>query len=86
MKLKEGFILREVAGSCVVLPTGADVDLNGIISLNETGKFLWQRLERETSADELVRALLEEYDVEETVARGSVERFIQKLKGFDFLE
>jgi hypothetical protein len=45
MKLKEGFVLRDVAGSCVVVPTGTDLNFNGMISLNDTGKVLWQRLE-----------------------------------------
>lgn len=85
MKLKEGFTLRDVAGSCVVVPTGADIDLNGMITLNETGKTLWQRLESEAEIDDLVRALLDEYDVEESVARASALRFVEKLKELDFL-
>ena len=40
MKLKDGFILREVAGQTVVLPTGGDLHLNMMITLNETAKFL----------------------------------------------
>ena len=46
MILKEGFLLREIAGEIVVLPTGNDLDLNMMITLNETGKFLWERLEK----------------------------------------
>lgn len=86
MKLKNGFTLREVAGSCVVVPTGADIDLNGMITLNETAKTLWQRLERDAEIDDLVQALLAEYDVEASVARGAAERFVVKLKEFGFLE
>ena len=40
MKLKEGFLLRNIAGQTVVLPAGADLDLNMMITLNETGAFL----------------------------------------------
>ena len=39
MKLKEGFVLREVAGQTVVLPASTDLDLNMMITLNETAKF-----------------------------------------------
>ena len=46
MKLKDGFILRSVAGETVVVPTGDDLDLNMMITLNETGKFLWEHLEK----------------------------------------
>ena len=85
MKLKEGFILREVAGQTVVLPSGDDLDLNMMITLNDTGKFLWQRIEKGAEVAELVAALLEEYDVDEATARAGVERFVDKLKSNGFL-
>ena len=67
MKLKDGFILREVAGQPVVLPVGSELNLNTMITLNETGKFLWERLQSETDEAALVAALLEEYDVDEII-------------------
>lgn len=86
MKLKEGFVLRKVSGQTVVLPTGGDLDLNMMIKLNDTGCFLWERLERGTEIEELVADLLQEYDVEEAAARGYVEQFVQKVKDNGFLE
>ena len=62
MKIKEGFILRKIAGQTVVLPTGGDLDLNMMITLNETGAFLWEHLQEETDEAALVQALLAEYD------------------------
>ncbi len=86
MKLKDGFVLREVAGACVVVPTGADLNLNGMISLNETGKTLWTCLEKETDVDAMVAALLAEYDVDEATARDGVGKFVEKLRAHGFLE
>ena len=80
MKLKDGFILREVAGQTVVLSTGSALDLNTMITLNETGKFLWERLQSETDEAALVAALLGEYEVDEETAKGSVARFVGKLR------
>jgi hypothetical protein len=80
MKLKEGFLLREVAGQTVVLPTGGNLDLDMMITLNETGKFLWERLQEETNVQTLVDALLAEYDVDRPRAEQSVEAFVEKLK------
>ncbi len=80
MKLKDGFILREVAGQIVVLPTGSDLDLNMMITLNDTGKFLWERLQQETDVDALVEALLGEYDVDRETAQKSVQAFVEKLQ------
>ena len=86
MKLKNGFVLREVAGETVVVPVEADLNFNGMITLNEAAKVLWGVLEKETTAEELVDAILAEFDVDRATAQGDVDAFIQKLKGFDFLE
>lgn len=85
MKLKTGFILREVAGQVVVLPTGDELDLNMMITLNDTGKFLWERLENGADKEELVAALLAEYDVDEETAKAGVDRFVEKLNANGFL-
>lgn len=86
MKIKEGFLLRRVAGQDVVLPAGGGLDLGMMITLNETGAFLWERLQTETGEDALVSALLGEYDVDEQTARRSVAAFVEKLRENDFLE
>lgn len=80
MKIKDGYIVREVAGTTVVLPTGDDLDLTKMIKLNDTGKFLWQELQQDTDEDRLVAALLREYCVDEATARAGVQRFVNKLK------
>ena len=85
MKLKQGFILRTVAGETIVLPSGDELDLNMMITLNDTGKFLWERLEVGAEMDELVAGLLAEYDVDEATARAGVERFVAKLNENGFL-
>ena len=85
MKLKAGFVLREVAGQTVVLPTGSELDLNMMISLNDTGKFLWTLLEKEQESEDLVSALLKEYDVDEQTARSAVEAFLEQLNKYEFL-
>lgn len=85
MKLKNGFILREVAGQTVVLPSGKELNLNKMITLNETARVLWQRLETGAETEELVSALLAEYDVEESTAKASVDRFLEKLRANGFL-
>ena len=86
MKLKDGFLLRHVAGQAVVLPMGGTLDLNMMITLNETGAFLWERMANDTDEAALVAALLAEYDVDEATAAKSVAAFVEKLKGHDFLE
>ena len=80
MKIKSGFVLREVAGSFIVVAVGEAVkNFNGIINLNETGAFLWKILESGATKEELIAKLLEEYDVDEKTATEDVSKFINKL-------
>lgn len=84
MKLKNGFLLRDVAGQTVVIPSGDALDLNVMITLNGTAKFLWEKLSAETDEETLVKALRAEYDVDEETAKTCVADFVKKLKDHDF--
>ena len=86
MKLKDGFIMRQVAGETIVIPSGGQMDLNKMITLNETGAFLWKLLETETTQEALVDALLGEYNVDAQTAAKCVAEFVQKLDGYGFLD
>ena len=79
MKIKEGFVLREVAGDIVVIPSGDTLDLNMMITLNETGRFLWERLEQGAEKEDLVQALTQEYDVSAEDAKAHIDGFVAKL-------
>lgn len=86
MKLKEGFVLREIAGECVVVSINSAVNLDGMITLNDTAKTLWRALEGGVEGvDELVEVLMAEYDVDEKMARKAAESFTKKLGELDFL-
>ena len=86
MKIKEGYMLREVAGNSVVVAVGkAVLDFNGLITLNSTGAFLWKLLEEETGPDELLTAMLDAYEIDEVTAQKDIAEFIDKLKGADLI-
>ena len=82
MKIKSGFMLRSIAGCKVVVSVGnRTLDFNGIINLNDTGAFLWERLEKGATEDELVSAVLENYEeVDEPLARESVREFVGTIR------
>lgn len=82
MKLKDGFVLRQVAGEYVAITSGDEVDLNKMITLNETGAFLWERLAEETTQEALAEALLAEYEVDRDTACKCVEDFVSKLEEY----
>ncbi len=87
MKIKSGFIVREVAGSRIVIAVGERAaEFRGVVKLNETGAFLWNHLELDTDIDALVTAMTDEYEVSEDVARRDVETFVGTLKTAGILE
>ncbi len=86
MKIKDGFILREVADSYLVVAVGEAVkQFNGVINLNETGAFLWKLLEKGCDEKGLKDALLAEYDVDEETAAADIKAFVGKLKEADLI-
>ena len=87
MKIKNGFVLRVVGGESVVVPVGEmSKKFHGMINLNETGAFLWKFFTEEHTVDEGVQALLNEYEVEELLARTDVETFVKTIVDNGFAE
>ena len=88
MKIKNGFVAKEIAEQYVVVALGqASKIFNGIIKLNESGKFIWDMLVKGAEKDDIVKALLEEYEgVDEATAAADVDRFIGELRGANILE
>lgn len=81
MKIKENYMLRKVADTYVVVPVGAAVaEFNGMINLNAAGAFLWQQFQTETTVDTVLKAMLDEYEVDEATAKNDLEKFISALE------
>ena len=86
MKLKKGFVLKELAGECVALSANSDLDLNRAMVLNSTAKTLWLALEEGVEdLDSLVKVLCDEYEVTEQQARSAAQSFVDKLKELNLL-
>ena len=87
MRPKEGFLLRELDGTAIVVATGAALgEFSGLITLNATGTFLWKRLEQGATEEELVAALLGEYEIGEEIARRDVKAFLDRAMTAGLLE
>ena len=82
MRIKEGFILRKVGIQYIVAATGeASKEFNGMLRLNRIGAFLWEQLTEERSKEQLLRALMDQYEVDENTANTDVDDFLSSLKG-----
>ena len=87
MKIKKNLVLRQVAGTWVVLPTDSNVlDFDGMLTLNETGVVLWKLLEQGSTYEEMTSALLEEYDASREQLLADVHEFVEMLKSAGCLE
>jgi hypothetical protein len=87
MKIDKSFILREIAGDYVIVPTGETaLQFNGLITVNEVGAFLWEKLQEEITEQELVEAVLAEYEVDADTAKKDVSEFLDYLVKGSILE
>lgn len=86
MKIKDGYLLRTIAGNNVVIAVSDKVaELDGIVTLNELGAFLWNHMEKETDEQALLQAVLDEYDVDEATAKSDIAKFIKTADEHGFL-
>lgn len=80
MKIKEGFMLREIADTFVVIPIGEKtVEFNGLMTLSESGALLWGKLEDDVTENDLLQCIINEYSVEEVTAKKDINDFISAL-------
>ncbi len=87
MKTKKGFMLRSVAGRHIVVAVGqASVDFNGLITLNETGAYIWRKLADGCTYDELLNDMLSDYEVDEATARSGIDGFLETARGANLIE
>lgn len=86
MEIKKQLVKRSIAGDVILVPVGsASLELKGLLTLNETGERIWDLLPECTDRDEIVRRLMEEYDVDEATLRSDTDEFIGTLEKLDIM-
>ena len=87
MKIKENYVMREVAGQAIVIAIGEESKrFRGMINLNRTGKDVWMYLKKGLDLQEIVNQMTEKYDIDECTAVEDVENMIDKLYDAGILE
>lgn len=80
MKIVKEFVLREIAGEAILVPTGeTSQEFNGMITLSSTAQFIWENVEKVNSFDELVAKILEEFEADENTVRCDTDTFLVEL-------
>ena len=86
MKIKDSFVLRNIAGINTVISIDASSGFDGMITLNETGVFMWNILKDGTTLEELIDAVIKEYDIDKETATKDTTDFVEKLKSINVFE
>ncbi|WP_455544004.1 PqqD family protein [Intestinibacter sp.] len=86
MKLKMEFILRDIVGETVLVPINESTsNFNGLMTVNEIGRFIWENLESSKDEEELLQRILDEYEVDRDTAQKDLDEFLQVLRDRDII-
>mgnify|MGYP004627157959 FL=1 len=87
MKIKDGFVLRDVAGQAVVIAVGeASKSFHGMINLNSTGRVIWQGVADGLAEAEIADRLTKEFEVDLDTAKSDVHSMISKMQEAGVME
>ncbi len=85
-KIKSGYVSREVAGEFLAIPVAPELGSANIVILNPVSGFLWEKLQAECTIPQLVKAVTENFTVDEATAESDIKEFLQLLKESKMLE
>lgn len=86
MELKKELIRRDIAGDTFLIPVGKTVyESNGMFVLTELAAFIWDMIPNAENEQEILDAILKEYEVDEETASNDLKAFLEKLKTFEIL-
>lgn len=88
MKIKNGFFLSEMGEEFVIIAMNekAKETFSGMLRLNSTGAFLWNKLQSDISENDLAKALENEYSLDSSVAVADCSDFLKTLRGVGLIE
>ncbi len=89
MKIKKGFVLREVCSERVIMGEGLGaINFGKLLALNETAAWLWQQAQAmgDFTVETLAEKLCEEYDVTADEAKADVAEIIAEWQNVCVVE
>lgn len=87
MKIKEGYAVREIGDKYIVVALEDDPDeYSGMITLNNSGYYIWNKLKSDISYDELLSDLTDKYDAPLEVIKADLDTFLENAKRVNILE
>ena len=85
-KIKSGYVSREVAGEFLAIPVDPELDSSNIVILNPVSGLLWEKLQSECTLPQLVKAVTDDFKIDEVTAESDIKEFLEMLKESNMLE
>ena len=87
MKTSSNFVLRRVAGECMLMPAGDNIStFRGVLLMNELSAFVWEKMQTPVSWDELLTAILDRYQIDEQTAASDLDGLLAKFRQLGVIE
>ena len=87
MKIRDGYILKDVAGNKIVISTNSSsVSFNGVMTFNEVGAEIFTLLDGKNTRDEIISKISEEYNAPINVVSKDFDAIVEKMKEYDLIE
>jgi hypothetical protein len=80
---KQFFATRQVGEELILVPLKDNVaDMDEMFTLNDVGSFIWEMIDENKTVDDLERAIIAEYEVDQQEAKKDLEEFLEKLSSY----
>lgn len=87
MKARKDFILRNLVGEYLLMPVGDNIGrFRGTLLMNEMSVFVWEKMQESVSRDELLREILNHYEIDEKTAAADLDGLLDGLKRLGVIE
>ncbi len=87
MKLKIEFVVKKVADKTVAIAVDpGDTGFSGMLTLNDSGAFIFSKLNEGTTEEKLLADFLSEYDATREQAESTINSFVAKLREAGLVE
>lgn len=87
MKINSNYVVKNIVGDTVIIPTGEAAQyFNGLINTNDVAAFIWQNIESCDTPEDMVKKVLDEFEVDEETAKNDTIGFLETLKQVGMIE
>ena len=76
-------VTRKTGNEYVLVPVANNIaDMNSVYTLNETGAFIWELIDGERNVEDLIEAVISEYNIDRETAMADVLTFIDNMSKY----